>query len=509
MKRTESVLVGLVCAFLCALFLYLCVYSLFFTTIIEEAHYISEPMVQVSDQVLLNLGMLVLGAALLWLFGKLERFVPMKAAVWLVLALTLAAGSFWVVAARAIPRADANNIFVAAQRVMANNFSELRRASGYFSQHPYQVGFLSLSEILQRIFGAGNFVALQVWNAVFLSAAYGGVLLLTWRMTEKERVVKYAALLLLLCLQPVLYCTFLYGNIASIACSLWAACLTLSAVKRFSPWKLLGAGLLCGLSVLYKPNGWIPTIALAGMTGLWLISEKKWRLTPFLAVFLLLPLLVTGGVKAVYSARGKADLSKGVPMTAYLAMGLQESSRAPGWYNEYVDRVYKSSNYSPERASEKALRNIRMRLDTFAEDPSYAVRFFHEKMVSQWNEPTFQSIWISRVCRYGKERLPFAKAVLDGNLRKPVETYMEGYTTLLYTCFCLGLFLFACGLLQRKSEVNRPYGFGMGYLAVTVFGAFLYHMLFEAKAQYLFIYLLLLIPVAATAAGKITFPRRS
>ena len=39
MKRTESVLVGLVCAVLALLFAYLCVYGSIFTSTIAEKHY--------------------------------------------------------------------------------------------------------------------------------------------------------------------------------------------------------------------------------------------------------------------------------------------------------------------------------------------------------------------------------------------------------------------------------------------------------------------------------------
>ena len=66
-------------------------------------------------------------------------------------------------------------------------------------------------------------------------------------------------------------------------------------------------------------------------------------------------------MKSIYSAASGADLSKGVPMTAYLAMGLQESNRAPGWYNEYVEQVYENANYDPEKTSERAKKNIRAR----------------------------------------------------------------------------------------------------------------------------------------------------
>lgn len=80
---------------------------------------------------------------------------------------------------------------------------------------------------------------------------------------------------------------------------------------------------------------------------------------------------------------------------------------------------------------------------------------------------------------------------------------MEQYTILLYVCFAAGLILFAAALFSKKRALEQPLVFGLGFIAVTVLGAFIYHMLFEAKSQYLFVYLLPMIPMAAwAAAGK-------
>lgn len=298
---------------------------------------------------------------------------------------------------------------------MSRNYTELKRKNGYFNQHPYQLGFMAFCQLLQTVFGPKNYLAMQLANVVFLTLAYGGTLRLLWLMTKEARAVRFGALLLMLCLQPILYVTFLYGNMASIACTLWAMCFLCRMARDGGAWRLLPAGLLCGLAVMMKPNGWIPVLAMLIVMGLWFLSEKKWKLLPLLLLLVLGPMLCTKTVEKAYSAASKADLTGGIPMTAYLAMGLQESSRAPGWYNEYVDRVYKATGYDPEKTSSRAKKNLRFRMNEFAEDPAYAVCFFHEKMVSQWNETTFEAIWISKTCPYEKKaRSAFGSAALNG-----------------------------------------------------------------------------------------------
>lgn len=502
MKRTESVLVGLVCAALALLFAYLCVYGLIFTSTLAEEHYTLESIVQVHDSLLFSLMGLLAACGILWLFSKVEGRIPLRAMVIFSLAWAAVLGTLWVLAVRTEPRADAAEIVDAARQAMSRNYTKLKRKDGYMNRHPYQLGFMAFSQLLQTLFGPKNYLALQLVNVVFLTLAYGGTLRLLWLMTKNARTVRYGALLLILCLQPILYVTFLYGNMASIACALWAMCCLCRMARDGGGWRLIPAGLLCGLSVMMKPNGWIPVIAMLIVAGLWFLSEKKWKPLPLLLLLAVGPALSTQMVKNAYSAASGADLTKGVPMTAYLAMGLQESSRAPGWYNEYVEQVYGNANHDPQKASERAKKNIRARLEEFAEAPAYAVRFFHEKMVSQWNETTFEAIWISRTCPYDEENRSYLGDVaLNGKLRPVLEKWMDGYTIALYGLFSLAMGAFARKLLRRPKEgeeaLPRPLGVGLSLCGVTVTGAFLYHMLFEAKSQYLFIYLFLMIPAAA------------
>ena len=81
MKRTESVLVGLVCAVLALLFAYLCVYGSIFTSTIAEKHYTVETIVQVQDQPLFSLLGLLVACGILWLFSKVEGKIPLRAMV--------------------------------------------------------------------------------------------------------------------------------------------------------------------------------------------------------------------------------------------------------------------------------------------------------------------------------------------------------------------------------------------------------------------------------------------
>lgn len=100
MKRTESVLVGLVCAVLALLFAYLCVYGLLFTNIIEEKYYEAESIIRVQDNLLCSLLGLLAAGGILWLFSRLEKKIPMGVTVTLALVWVAALGTLWVLSVR-------------------------------------------------------------------------------------------------------------------------------------------------------------------------------------------------------------------------------------------------------------------------------------------------------------------------------------------------------------------------------------------------------------------------
>lgn len=116
MKRTESVLVGLVCAALALLFAYLCGYGLFLTSTIAEEGYLSEPIIEVQDNLLYSLAGLLAAGMILWLFSRLEKKIPMGVMVTIALVWAAALGTLWVLSVRTEPRADAASIVNAAGR---------------------------------------------------------------------------------------------------------------------------------------------------------------------------------------------------------------------------------------------------------------------------------------------------------------------------------------------------------------------------------------------------------
>jgi hypothetical protein len=188
-----------------------------------------------------------------------------------------------------------------------------------------------------------------------------------------------------------------------------------------------------------------------------------------------------------YERKADVDLGSGIPKILWMNMGLHEAVMGCGWYNaSYTASVYDNNNRDDKLATQEGIEQIKEQLDVFLDDQTYTARFFSEKVLSQWNEPTFDSIWISKTRGHTKDVPQFVTDVYEGDLGEYVEFFMNQYQQLLYVGAFIGLIV-----LYKKKEVY--------YYAVplVILGGFMYHLLFEAKAQYVLTYAILLVPICA------------
>ena len=191
-----------------------------------------------------------------------------------------------------------------------------------------------------------------------------------------------------------------------------------------------------------------------------------------------------------YSARSGATLDTQVSQTLYAYMGISDSNMAPGWYNGIAMETLRDQNMDIDKANEIAKKGISDRLAYLSENHLLG-EFLKKKLLSQLNEPAFESIWISQVRKHDYpegEPLPeIVDSVYTGGLSKILDRWFHYYDMMIYIGFAAGMLWL---LLKKKTE---PFTV---ILPIAVFGAVLYHMLFEGKSQYLLPYFVLLVPFA-------------
>lgn len=506
---TESIAVNIICGLLFLIFGYVAIMSIFQTCVIDPANYGSEVILFQDDLSVINIFCLVLFTVILFKINKHTDFfakVNMKFMEIGLFAFSAIIGLVWIFSVQTIPAADSYNIYETATQAAQGNYNSFYNGAdfynkdfysgfSYYNCYPFQLGFVLLCEIVYRIFGTDSTMPVQVINVLCVAAAYLGIAKTTKRMFCRNKIEFIVILALAGCIQPILFCAFTYGNIIGMCCAIWASYFLIRYFQTNKYLLLIPCGLLLVVSALAKYNNLIYLVAFVIMLVIHTVKAKKWQSIAFALALCIAVVGTSNLVIKSYEARANTELKGGVSQVLYLDMGLNESYMAPGWYNGIALSLYTSNNCEIEPAQEQAWAEIKARLDRMKSDPEYAINFFGNKILSQWNEPTYESIWVSKVKTHNVDvQSGLGKAVYDGSTGQFLELYFNFYMMAVFILFTLGIYFM---FLYRKTNIITA------LLPLVLLGGFGYHLLFEGKSQYVLTYIVLLLPYAAYALTTI------
>ena len=501
-NKIEKIVVNIICLLVFMAFGYLAIMSIIQTSKIDPAKYSSEAILYQTDNIALNIFFMSLFFVFLFAMKKRYDFfskVDMKLLEAALPCYVTVLGLVWVLSAQSSPAADSQNIFEAATNAAQGNYQSMYDGGefynkdfysgySYFSFYPFQLGFVFLCEIVYRIFGVSSAMPVEIINVLCVAAAYLAISKISRLMFKRRSIEFFTIILLAGCFQPILFCTFAYGNIIGMCCALWASYFLIKYFQTSKYILLIPCALLLTLSTLAKYNNMIYVVAFVIMLIVHTVKHKKWQSVAFALAICVLAVGASKLVIISYENRADTTFRSGVSQMLYLDMGLNESYMAPGWYNDMAKSTYINNNLDGEKANNAAKADIDKRLKYNFSDIDYAVDFFGKKIISQWNEPTFESIWISEVKGHYTELNGLAKSIYDGSTGQFLEIYFNLYIQILYVLFAVGLY---CMFLNKKNNIETV------LLPLVILGGFGYHLLFEGKSQYVLTYIPLLIPIAS------------
>lgn len=436
--------------------------------------------------------LLLLFLLLLILRARIDRRAVRVVSV-CALAFVISFGLWWTLSSRAVPQADSAKILEQA-RLIALGDAESMAGSTYFRVFPFQMGYLLYAEIFFRIFHDGAEIALAVGNVLCTAASYLCLILLTDRLFHDCRITLLAAVLLGLCWQPVFLCTFLYGVLPGLCAALWSAYFVVRLIQGGKWPNVLWAALLIAVAVTLKKNYMIVMIAECIVLVFCAMRRRAWIPVACAVALAALSIALPWSVQKGYERRAGASFGSGTPQSAWLVTGFRESSMCSGWFNSYTTTILEENGFDEARARAQIKADLSEQLSMFAQRPRYLASFLYHKVVSQWNEPAFQSIWSSQTGRTTSGLPAPVKDIYEGRLGTYIHAYFNVYVEFVYIGFALALALW----LRKKAGCDEAV-----LLPLTVLGALLYHLLFEAKAQYALIYLPMMLPYAAYSTVKL------
>lgn len=489
--------------------LYLTAAAFFETADIGTENAAGELAAIFADNVFLNIIIMALLLSVMYLFFRHCDALSLKKLELVLMLWTLVLGLCFIASVKLCAPwySDSYYLTYTAQRAAIGDYSVISSAedgysamSAYFVRYPYQFGFVLYEELFFRISGAllpglpeGYYcMALQGVNLLWLLLAYHALIRISALLYGRDRLTKMTALFLALCLPAVLSCSFLYGNIPAFACGTAAVWMFAAFVRE----RRFLYGLLCAplmaVAVALKLN---MLIFFAATAIIWLLELLKSRSLKSLVCLLLTAASVftlSSLPQSIYESRSGRSFGEGIPMIAWMAMGLSEGHAGPGWYSEkYTVTAFKESGADPEATAANARQVVKERLAYFADEPGEALRFFSVKLRTQWNEPSYESLWINQIQSSYSEKGAIYEAVCVKGERRTLN-FMNQYQQLIF----LGV-LFSLITLWKKRDTTQL------ILLVIILGGMLYHLLFEAKSQYAMSYFVLMVPMAACGYSKL------
>ena len=247
---------------------------------------------------------------------------------------------------------------------------------------------------------------------------------------------------------------------------------------------------------MIKYNCLIFLVAFIIMLIVHAVKNKKWQSLAFAAAVCITCCTITPLVIKSYEARANTQLESGISQTMYFDLGMQESYMAPGWYTRIAVDDYEQGNYDTEAGNKIAGAHISQRMDAFSSNINYAFEFFSKKILSQWNEPSYECIWVSQVKTHSVQPNGLINDIYNGSTGQLLQLHFNFYMQIVFFMFALGIYML---FINRKSNIETV------LLPLVILGAFGYHLLFEAKSQYSATYIPLFLPTAAYALNIVLF----
>lgn len=449
------------------------------------------------DNLLINFAALIIFVVLFTLFSKITGKITLSDKVlnvihYVLLTIIGVLGVIWVLSAKVTPKEDQLFVQQSLEAFLTGDITPFERG-GYIYIYPHQTGFMWFSLVIAKIFGLYNYTALQLVNVVGLVLFYEAFSKLAVTFGFGRKVEIMALITGILFYPVILYTTFVYGNILGLAFALLAIRRAYSIDTGKSVLNIILTAFFMGLAVMCKKNYVIFAIGLM----IWLFvkaCDNKKKLNWISVVILCAG--VTIGIKAPLALTEKitgCELNSGIPSISFVAMGLQEGERAPGWYNEYTKDVAYTCNYDAKAESEMAMESVKSSIKRFTLAPAYAVKFFLNKTTSQWCNPTFQSVWINQFVGDTENQPQWVQNFLSfDNALKHVN-----YLSVLTFLISFGAFIYL--VLCRKDS-----GFTESLiLMIILVGGFVFHMFWEAKSEYVISYFVLLIPYSCAGFNRL------
>ena len=418
-----------------------------------------------------------------------------KKLVCILMIFTFVFSVTWVRITHSEPIADRLFVSMIASDFIKGNYSAFN-VGHYLYEYPYQLGIVAFIEIIYRIVGSGYYQVVQLLNAVAVCVTFFSIYRIT-KIIFGEKISKVVLILLFGCFCAMFFCTYVYGNLFGLAFASLALWMELAFLESNKTKYILISIICISIGVILKNNYFIVLIAMVIMLVINFFKKKEVLYVIFAVLMVASSICSMSALNSYYSIRSNVKINEGIPMVTFFAMGLQDGWFGTGTYNKYTVTTYESVKYNEKKAAQIGAENIKEQMTYYIQNPGKGLSFFSEKIALQWTEPTYMSIWESNCANNHTEELSaFTQSMYVGFWHNVFVGFMNFYQSFIWICA-------AFYIIVKRKILNA----NQMLLGMIIIGGFLFHIMWEAKSQYIIQYFIFAIPYAA--AGFVEVLKKS
>lgn len=398
------------------------------------------------------------------------------------LIFTFVLGCIYVVASRIQPSGDQRVCLDIAKQMHYRNFKEFE-PDGYMQTYPQQVGLVLFYYFIGFIFGYRNIIAIQLINVAAYTMFVYCIYKIAMHLWKSEKLAMWTAILTVMFIPLLLLTSFIYGTMIGLAASTYALLKAMDFMENQKFKTGLSCAVAAAIAMLAKKNYLIVVIAITLLLLLHSFCKKHIKALAVITIMIIASFSLGKAATISMEKLTGIQMGDGMPSVAWMTMGLQEGTRANGWYNEYSVKTYMNNNCDTEATAAVAKNDLIDRLKEFNSDKLAAINFFNQKLASEWADPTFQCFHLvhnqTKLVTYEQKPRTIANRV--------IVYVLTPYLNILESFIFLGILMFAFFEFKKIKLWNL--------LPIVVFiGGFLFHLIWEAKGQYTVCYYVLLFP---------------
>jgi 4-amino-4-deoxy-L-arabinose transferase-like glycosyltransferase len=406
---------------------------------------------------------------------------------------------YWLVSCRTDLTNDPLALYVISSEFAKGDYSSFTSGDTYLGFYPFQMGILAFYERIIRI---TNFLHLSFLNYRVIQLTnipLGCVIVLSiYKITDllfKSKSTRFFLLIIINgCLPIFIYSSFVYGEIPSAAFIFLGIWMLLQYLEKHKLWIGGLSVLSIGVGVVIRESNAILLIALTIIFILYIMNKRNYKqfilLLLILAVSITTPKLI---IKHYENITGDS-IGDGVPVTSLIAMGLQDSSIAAGWYNKFHHDTFVKAGFDTELDNQMCIESIKESLKYYSNHPKEATSFFTEKFLTQTVDGSVNAIYSTNLAR---PQNSLFKSIYFGSGYEKILFYMNSMQMMVYFFVC-------CSIAGFYIEYKKTKEFNVFTLLfiVTVLGGVIFQMIWEANSRYFFNYYVMMLPYAAAGVEK-------